>query len=589
MTTNSSFPPLPEEQEKQKNQKQMMPPLAPPIYDPGKEKNPKPASKLWILTKALLNNQRALRSSRSSLGKRIGIILLYAFVLVSLSPLLIMIGMNLWTMFNIGLGQPTLTMYFIAQCLLSLFTIVLAFPSIFYFSTDNKTLLSLPLDAFDIVGAKTVLVLGTQAITMIGTGLPVLIGYGLSSAFSWLGFLFLVIAELVIHLTLFAITGTLCLALFSLLPKVLNKDRFTLITSGLALVLSVTIGMSVQRLGNIETFDPSTLTGLLATLENSFGFLTYLFFQVPFAAKSVMSLSLWDFLVEIGIFVLSIVVYMWAAKKWYFSSAMAADWASSSKKKLEKSQIRSLPAWQAYLKSEVTILVKTPAYLFNVALSGFILPIVLSVALFMQRKELEVALDPELISQIFESSGLSAWAIALSAGFFCALFLAGVSGTSSTAISRMGLSGVAWMKTIPMSIGQQALLKCIPGIVLSILAIQLLVIPLHIFLHYPLWMDLFFLLGNALGSLFNNFLGIIIDLLHPKLVWESETQAVKSNFNAVIDLGISTLFLLILVAIYFLTPFNMATFIVLGLSAALSIALAWIIFKNAPKWLLRDR
>lgn len=566
-------------------------PSVPPTYSPETNKQPGPASKLWILTKALLKNQRALRSNNSNLAKKIGIVLVYLLVLISLCPILVMTGISLWTMFNIGLGQPTLTIYFIVQCLLSLFTIVFAFPSIFYFSADNKTLLALPLDAFDIVGAKTILVLGTQAITMVGTSLPALISYGLSTVFTWPGLILLILAELVIHLTLFAITGTLCLLLFSVLPKVINKDRFTLITSGLALILSITISLSAQGLGNrFETFDPSTMTALLESLENSLGFLTYLFFQIPFATNSILSLSFLDFLVEIGIFILSMALYIWAAKQWYLPSAMAADWAASSKKKLEKDQIHSLAPWKAYLKSEVTILFKTPAYLFNVCLSGFIVPIVLSMVLLMQKQEIEEGIFSKLPNGVFEIPGLSLWAIALSVGLFCSLFLAGISGTSSTAISRMGLSGVAWMKVIPISISKQALLKCVPGIVLSILSTQFVVIPLHLFLHYPLWLDFFFLIGNVLGSLFNNFLGMVIDLLHPKLVWESEIQAVKSNFNAVIDLAISTLLLLLLVVIYlFISPFELATLVALGSSILLTVILVWLIWKNAPQWLLKDR
>jgi hypothetical protein len=36
-----------------------------------------------------------------------------------------------------------------------------------------------------------------------------------------------------------------------------------------------------------------------------------------------------------------------------------------------------------------------------------------------------------------------------------------------------------------------------------------------------------------LGSVFINYLSIIVDVIHPKLVWETEQAAVKQNINFV--------------------------------------------------------
>lgn len=580
-TSKSPLPPLPLDEESLKD----LPPQ-------NKQERPRqtPTNRMWVLTKTLFQNQRSFRSGKSSWKKYVGRGTLYLILGLSFCPMLFYLGLTSLTFFNLGLGQPYLTMYFIVQCLFALMTIVFAFPSVFYFSTDNKTLLSLPFQASEIVGAKTIVVLSTQTAIMIGGALPLLVGYGLSQAFTWLGFLYLLGSEILIHLTLFVVVGTLCLFVFSCLPRVVNKDRFTLITSIVALCFSLSIAIFSPRMVEVETLDSTSLSTLLVQMENSLGFLSRIFFSIPFASRAIMGNDFWDFCLEVILFGIGLLIYWWAANRFYLDSAMAADWASASKKKMNVGQIQRKSSWKSYLKNEFVLLLKTPAYVFNIVGSGFLLPLVLGITLGMQRGELQELIQTDLIVNgqlvLFD---LPLWSVALSLGLFSSLFMSGVSGTSATAISRMGLSGVAWMKEIPMEISKQVLLKCVPGIVLSILSTQLLVIIFHMFFPYPLWLDGCFLLGNVLASVFNNFLGIITDLLHPKLVWDNETQAVKNNFNTIIDLGISTLLLLVLLVTYWLFSFSTATLFVSFFFVVAIGILYWLIKRKASDWLLKDR
>ena len=62
----------------------------------------------------------------------------------------------------------------------------------------------------------------------------------------------------------------------------------------------------------------------------------------------------------------------------------------------------------------------------------------------------------------------------------------------------------------------------------------LLVIPAIIGLQMPLLASALLLLTFILGDVYGNFLGVLVDLLHPKLVWEQEASAVKQNVTAAI-------------------------------------------------------
>ena len=103
---------------------------------------------------------------------------------------------------------------------------------------------------------------------------------------------------------------------------------------------------------------------------------------------------------------------------------------------------------------------------------------------------------------------------------------------SATAISREG-QHVYFMKMIPMEIMDQLHAKSLSGFLLSLLGLILTVIPAAYFLKAPWYILAIFSVMAILGSLFINYLSIIVDVIHPKLVWETEQAAVKQNINFV--------------------------------------------------------
>ena len=60
-----------------------------------------------------------------------------------------------------------------------------------------------------------------------------------------------------------------------------------------------------------------------------------------------------------------------------------------------------------------------------------------------------------------------------------------------------------------------------------------MLIPAWLFLSIKLHLVFFAFIASMLGMIFMNYLGMIVDLIHPKLIWEQETAAVKNNLNSV--------------------------------------------------------
>lgn len=542
-------------------------------------------NRLWILSSTLLRNNLNI-SWKTKKGRRN--LLLYIVMLVCMTPLAIMLGFGAFSLFNLGLTRQTVFFYTLLQCVFNLLMIGISFPPVFYFSNDNETLLSLPLRPFDIVGAKTLVVLSSQMYMILVTCVPLVAAFCLSSAFSWAGLIILIIAQVLSVLILFMALGTIWIAVFALFPKAVNKDRFTLLSGILGVAFSIGISVMMQTSHPGETVDPTQMGSLMQGFEQSFGFLGWLFPQAPLSADAVAAGSLSSLLLLIGLFFLLLALFIWASRTWYLGSAAAAAEASPRRSRGRRKEIGRQAAWKSYLVNEVHLLLRTPAASFNIVLGSFIIPIMLILILGIQAKELRPMLD-EIVMHNGEPGfpDFPAWALMLTIGLFLTVFVAGTSTASSTVISRMGVRGLDWMKTIPMSLARQAQLKMIPGIVLSLIASQLTVICLHMLVSYPYWLDLLYLAGNLIGSLLINEIALITDLLHPKLGWDSETEAIKNNMNTLIDLGLAVVILLLILAVYFILPFGWAALC----SAVLLIvicALFWrLIEKKAAAWLLK--
>jgi len=101
-----------------------------------------------------------------------------------------------------------------------------------------------------------------------------------------------------------------------------------------------------------------------------------------------------------------------------------------------------------------------------------------------------------------------------------------------TSLSREG-TNIYFMKLIPMSYVKQIQAKILSGVVVSMVGILFMLVPAWIFFKIQFHLIFFAFIASILGMIFMNYLGMIVDLIHPKLVWEQETAAVKNNLNSV--------------------------------------------------------
>ena len=125
------------------------------------------------------------------------------------------------------------------------------------------------------------------------------------------------------------------------------------------------------------------------------------------------------------------------------------------------------------------------------------------------------------------------------------LFTSGINVVSCTSISREGAT--FWIsKVIPTPPKDQVLAKLIHSSILSLLGLIIVAIPLYIVVAIPLLHLTILIILGFLATGLINVLGLMVDLLRPKLSWNDPQEAIKQNLNAFFSLLIVLLVIAIM-------------------------------------------
>lgn len=277
---------------------------------------------------------------------------------------------------------------------------------------------------------------------------------------------------------------------------------------------------------------------------------------------------------------------LWISDKMFYKALLAGQEVYRKRKKLTDVQMRKqygevLSPVKALMAREWKTLIRSPLYALNGLAGSLIGPLMVIPMLFARNS------DPQ-IKQLFEIlDDPQAMPYIVLGGLGLMLFTAGMNLVASTALSREGK--MFWItKSIPVSARQQVTAKFLVGYLISVTGVAVTGILMRLLLNLPL----LWVLGAAAVSLAGAApmvsLNLLLDVFHPKLVWNSEQEAMKQNMNGGIGLLVSLLVLLILgaaaaVLILLHTPMRLV-FVSLGaLSAIMGVLSIMALFKAADK------
>lgn len=496
--------------------------------------------KFWTLMRVQLKSGTIATTDGTT--KQWKKLLLYLVLLVCMLPTLVLIAMLFYYGFDYMrlLDQAGYLMnvgFLMTAVIIFLFSIF-AIPSVYYFSKDIDHLLVLPIKPEVILTSKLAVCIVYEYLFAAAVLVPMYISFILQIGFSFLSFLCFLIIFFTLPIYPLVLSSVLTMVIMRFVPFFNNRDRFNLI--GGIIVVAAALGLSFW-MQTMETEDMSAVLMALMDGNNSLmQFGTMLFPFVPSAALSCFHGDLLQLLLYLGITAISLVVFLICGKLLYFKGAIGGSETSHSRHTFDQKQLsesRHHSVFRTYLIKEFKILFRTPVFFTNCVLTALLMPIILTVAVYtsLQGMDLRAFITPQLLESI-----PNLWCYVLVISFLVGSFMGGINMISSTAISREGTNAY-FMKFIPVPVETQAFAKAACGIIISAVSGWLLLIPLHLVLSYPIYLDLIFVVGSLVSVIMTNLFGILIDLLRPKLVWEQEAAAVKQNLNGVISILLSFL------------------------------------------------
>ena len=539
-------------------------------------------SNLLIVTKVMFKSSfEQVIESTSSTSKRWKSLLLLGVIVMSLLPLGYMSIEFYKSLFDVAIPLQQ-EGYLFGVLILILSSLIMLFsffqiPSIYYFAQDTETYLSLPLKPSEILGGKFLTTVIYEYSLVFLLYFPLLYTY-LIYDFSFIKLFIGIVVGILLPFIPVLLASLLIILLMNFVPLFKNKNTITLLIGLLAIAFS--LGLNVA----LNSGDPNqalqTLEQLLVAGNNSMlNTLLKLFPFVIWAAKSITSASLLNLFFFIVLIIVLVILGFMFSQHFYLNGVTTINEGARSRKRFNQNQLKINSYDRSevlFMKREIKMLLRTPAYFLNLVLINVILPVLLVLYVFVipQENMMQDADFQAIVSavNIFLSNSTSAQFTVIVGGLLLGLSFSMMNMISITAISREG-KGIDQLKVFPISFWDILKGKMYVGILISItIELIVLIIITILFKINPL-ITLGIFIVSALVIYGYNALSIMIDALFPKLNWTNEIQAAKQNLNAIIMM----LFVMLLIGllIFFIVKFYNNPFLIITVSLIIIIALSF--------------
>lgn len=507
-----------------------------------------------------------LKNSFSNMDARMGIstkskskILIYGILFLYFAGLIIFLGYNLLDGL-IAIHQETIFVGMILFMIFGLGIIQTIFSSIniLYFTKDSEYLLPLPLKPYQIILARTNVMLIAEYVIIFLIGFIPLVMYGILTGAGIVYYLTMILAVILVPILPVLLISMLVMFIMSFAKLTKNRNRFQLFAT--LLVLAIIIAISISTSGMKQDLTNEEMAQMVVKANGMIELVKGYVPTVDYLMEALTTNSLFTAIVEVlktlGITIIGFIVYMLIAQKIYFKGLVGnlfGGGASSSNKEINQKEYRNSKLYKSYVGKEFKNMARNPVFLMQCLIPAVLIPIIMVVVVYAGLNSDGMGL--EKITQMVQQMSTNTFFIAciiLGVIQFFTMFIY----ISITAISRDGENAV-FMKYIPVSLYKQYLYKIIPNIIMNIVTIIITLGMAEYLLNLPvITLIALFVVATIMGIL-QSIAMIIVDLKRPKLNWDSEYAVAKQNLNLVFPVLLAMVNIVILVGcVYLLKDIN---------------------------------
>jgi ABC-2 type transport system permease protein len=444
--------------------------------------------------------------------------------------------------FGVMVNQPeiVLTVSFVFGQVIILIFGIFYIMSTFYFSRDLSILIPLPLRPYQVLGSKFIVIMANELLTALPILLPAVIIYGAGTGqgfLYWLKSIFVILTSPAIPLIIDSLFVMLLMRFVNLRK---SKDLLAIVGGIFGIVLSLGVNLFIQRIpweseqGTIENYLLGN-KGLIEIIGRAFP--PSLWATYGLARPALEGLGY--FILFVGFSIVLFAFLLWLSNLIFYKSVLAGQEATRKRKKLSTIRLNreygqvSSPV-SAIFRKEWRLLMRTPVYVLNGLVGAVIGPIIIVFMLLAQGQDGEA----RIIFEQIQKPEMALYVTLGGLGFM--LFTAGMSVVAPTSLSREGQT--FWIsKIIPVSPGNQVTAKLLLSVSISFIGILITGVIFAVYFKFSIVRVLIMLVLGLLGSVPLAALGLLFDVLRPKLEWTNPQEAVKQNLNAIFGILASIL------------------------------------------------
>ena len=490
----------------------------------------------------------------------------------------------------IKVGKPEIFLngYFLFMQILIIIQSIMLCTNIFYFSKDIEDILFLPIKPIEILISKinTLIFILYNTETILG-----LIPFSIYGIYTNMGLLFYI--RLIIVLLIFPIFSAVIVSIFmicliNILKFVKNKDLLQIVTS--FILIGLVMGAMFSGIKYIlnSGIEGNELSSILNTIDDNIIKINKYFIVINPCTNILKNNNIFFNSFKLLIYnIIIFIPFLFIGKKFYLNQLLKTRIYTKNKKifknKINK-KIKKNKTGFAYIKKEFKMLFKNPLFFIQCVYPVIIFAITIFAMLFILIPRFRYMLTLDEYKDLAKNIKFDIEVMCIILGLLQVIGL--FNRTSITAFSREGKSSYT-IKYLPINLYKQFIYKNIPQIFTN----TIISISVILLLHFKIpeisvkYMFIIFIISFLLYCI-NSFILVLIDLINPKINWESQYELLKNNHNKLLQyvlIVLNILFLIYIKNIFEETELNLAIFILLLILILFFIIINLIINKYKNK------
>lgn len=448
-----------------------------------------------------------------------------------------------------------LNVYMIFLTIIFAIQTVLVCVNIFYFSKDLEMILHFPIKPVELLVAKLITLESKLYITEIIFAIVPLTMYGILTSQTILYYLFEIIILIIFPIAISLIISIVMMCAMKILKYIKNKDlvQFILtfiLLSAVVFVEYTAFGTLLKNKGEDESSSIQIEEGIKLINNKIKEANSCLLFINPLV-ETLERPNMYGFINIIKILFIDFVLFILfiiTGKKTYLKDVLKNISYLTSVKNNRKKRINKYKKHNksfSYLIKEVRNLFRNPMFFMQCVypiITCLMITVMMSMVIIPKFRE---ALNNETIRNQFNDLSFDITAVCIILGIIQIFFM--LSPASLTAVSRDG-KNAKFIKYIPISLYSQFIYKGIPQIIINIISVIGVVTTIHITIPEIKMKYIFEISMLAiLLNIINSYIMLIVDLINPKLEWDTEYAVLKQNNNKIFQYVFSIISILFLI------------------------------------------